>query len=82
MGKPLPKKEPWRNVVFSHLQDTDMVRDSRYKLILRGGKGPNEFYDLQADPREKTNGYEDGQFASIRPALAAEIENWKKKYSQ
>ncbi len=82
MGKPLPKKQPWRGVVFSHLQDTDMVRDSRYKLVLRGGgKGPNEFYDLQTDPRERTNGYEDGQFTSIRPALAAEIAKWRQSYS-
>jgi len=82
MGKPLPRKEPWSNVVFSHLEDTDMVRDSRYKMVLRGGgKGPNEFYDLQVDPHENTNGYDDGQFASIRPALAAEIAKWKQKYS-
>jgi len=82
LGQPLPKKQQWRSVQFSHLDDTDMVRDTRYKLILRGGgKGPNEFYDLQADPREATNGYEDGQFASIRPALEEEIAKWKRAYS-
>jgi arylsulfatase A-like enzyme len=82
MSKPLPPKQPWRNVVFSHLKGTDMVRDSRYKLVLRNGaQGPNEFYDLQADPREQTNGYADGRFNSIRPALAAEIEKWKMRYS-
>jgi arylsulfatase A-like enzyme len=82
MSKPLPKNQPWRNVVFSHLGNTDMVRDSRYKLVLRnGGQGPGEFYDLQADPREQTNGYSDARFNSIRPALAAEIEKWKMRYS-
>jgi arylsulfatase A-like enzyme len=82
MGKPLPPKQPWRNVVFSHLQDTDMVRDSLFKLVLRdGGKGPNEFYDLQADPREAANGYADGQYASLRPPLAAEIAKWKQRFS-
>ena len=82
LGRPLPKNQPWRNVVLSHLQSTDMVRDSRYKLVLRNfGQGPNEFYDLQADPREQTNGYEDARFASIRPVLAAEIEKWKMRYS-
>jgi arylsulfatase A-like enzyme len=81
-GKALPKNQPWRNVVFSHLQRTDMVRDSRYKLVLRNfGQGPNEFYDLVEDPREQTNGYEDGRFNSIKPALADEIEKWKMKYS-
>jgi arylsulfatase A-like enzyme len=82
MGKPLPPKQPWHNAVFSHLQDTDMVRDSLYKLVLRdGGKGPNEFYDLLTDPREGTNGYGDGQYASIRPSLAAEIAKWKQRFS-
>ena len=82
LGRPLPKNQPWRNVVLSHLQSTDMVRDSRYKLVLRNfGQGPNEFYDLQADPREQTNGYDDARFASIRPVLAAEIEKWKMRYS-
>jgi hypothetical protein len=82
MGKPLPKKLAWRNAVFSHLEDTDMVRDALFKLVLRdGGNGPNEFYDLQADPREAANGYAAGQYASIRPALAAEITQWKQRYS-
>jgi hypothetical protein len=50
--------------------------------VLRdGGKGPNELYDLLADPREANNGYDDGRFASIRPSLAAEIAKWKQKYS-
>ena len=82
MGKPLPKKQPWRNVVFAHFQTTDMVRDSRYKLVQRNdGKGPNELYDLQLDPRERTNRYDDPGYNTIRPALAAEIAKWKPAYS-
>ncbi len=82
LGRTLPRKQAWRSVKFSHMEDTDMVRDTRYKLILRGeGKGPNEFYDLQVDRREMNNGYEDGQFASIRPALVEEITTWRKTYS-
>ncbi|HUP02700.1 MAG TPA: sulfatase-like hydrolase/transferase [Bryobacteraceae bacterium] len=82
LGKPLPAKKPWPKAVFSRLGDTDMCRDSLFKLILRDdGKEPGEFYDLQSDPKEATNGYEDGQFASIRPQLQAEIAKWKKQYS-
>ena len=82
MAKPLPKNQPWRNLVFSRLQKTDMVRDSRYKLVLRNlGQGPNELYDLQEDPRERTNGYGDDRFSSVKSALAAEIDTWKMKYS-
>jgi arylsulfatase A-like enzyme len=82
MAKPLPPKQPWHNVVYSHLGDTDMVRDSLYKLVLRdGGKGANELYDLLADPREQANGYGDGRYESIRPSLAAEIAKWKQRFS-
>jgi arylsulfatase A-like enzyme len=82
MGKALTKKQAWRNVVFSHLENADMVRDSRNKLVLRdGGKGANEFYDLQEDPREENNGYDDGRYASIRPDLTTEIAKWRQKYS-
>ena len=82
LGNTLPKKRAWSSIKFSHMDDTDMVRDTRYKLILRGGgKGPNEFYDIEIDPREATDGYEDGRFASIRPALAEEISKWKQSYS-
>ena len=81
-GKPLPPKQAWHNVVYSHLQDTDMVRDSLYKLVLRdGGNGPNELYDLQSDPREAANGYADAQYVSIRTPLAAEIAKWKQRFS-
>jgi arylsulfatase A-like enzyme len=82
MGKPLPKKEPWRNLVFGRLENTGMARDSRYKLVLHeDGKGPNELYDLQTDPRERENRYEAGEYASIRPALEGELAKWKQRYS-
>jgi arylsulfatase A-like enzyme len=82
MGKPLPKKEPWRNVVYAKLENTAMVRDSRYKLVLHeDGKAPNEMYDLQTDPRERQNQYEAAEYATIRPALASELAKWKQRYS-
>ena len=51
---PLPKKSPWRNIVFGHFRNTEMARDARYKLVLRNdGKGPNELFDVTADPRRR-----------------------------
>ena len=53
LGKRLPKKQPWRNLVFGQFRNARMARNSRYKLVLRDqGKGPNELYDLVVDPRE------------------------------
>jgi arylsulfatase A-like enzyme len=69
-GKRLPKKQPWRNVVTGQIGNTQMARDSRYKLVLRSqGKGPNELYDLAVDPRERVNRYDNPGFISIREQL-------------
>ncbi len=81
-GKPLPKKQPWRTTVFAHYQNTDMARDKRYKLVRRDqGKGPGELYDLNVDPRERVNQYENPQFVTVRTSLAAELSRWKQSYS-
>jgi arylsulfatase A-like enzyme len=80
LGRPFPKKEPWRNLAFSELRGTMMVRNSRYKLVWRNqGKGPNELYDLRVDPREKVNQYSNPSFISVRDQLAGEIDRWQKK---
>ena len=81
-GKRLPKKQTWRTTVFGHYQNTEMARVERYKLILRNdGKGPNELYDLTADPGERTNQTDNDQFVSVKNTLAGELGTWKKKYS-
>jgi arylsulfatase A-like enzyme len=80
---PLPKKSPpWRNIVFGHFRYTEMARDARYKLVLRNdGKGPNELFDISADPREKANRYDDPQFVSVRQRLTGELTAWRKRTS-
>jgi arylsulfatase A-like enzyme len=80
-NRPLPKKPPWRNLVFGEFRNTWMARDTRYKVVLRNeGKGPNELYDLRADPREKVNRYDDPGFLNVREALAQELAEWRKSY--
>jgi arylsulfatase A-like enzyme len=77
-GKKLPKNQIWRNVVFAHYENADMVRDSRYKLVLRdGGTGPGELYDLQTDRLERINRYDDPGFLTVRAGLAKEIAQWR-----
>jgi arylsulfatase A-like enzyme len=77
----LPKKEPWRNLVFGEYHNTEMARDTRYKLVLRDqGKSPSEFYDLTADPRERTNQYDNPQYVDMRNHLAGELADWRKKF--
>lgn len=81
-GKPLPKKQPWRTVVFGSFQGTEMAHGDRYKMVQRdGGKGPGELYDLRMDPRERVNQYGNPQFLTVKSALTAELSKWKQRYS-
>ena len=75
-------EQPWRNVLFGHFRYAEMARDARYKVILRNnGAGPNELYDLRADPREKTNQYDNPLFLQVRERLTRELEGWRKKFA-
>ena len=68
--------------MFGQFRNTEMARDSRYKLILRDkGAGPGELYDLRDDPREKTNQYENPQYLNVRDRLARELAGWRKAVS-
>lgn len=81
-GGGMPKKEPWRNLVFGHLRNTAMARDTRYKLVLRNdGQGPNELYDLRIDAREKVNQYANPQFVTVRDRLARDLQTWQRQYA-
>jgi choline-sulfatase len=81
-GGTLPKKEPWKNLVFGHFRNTEMVRDTRFKLVIRNdGKGPNELFDLRNDPHEKLNQYANPEFMTSRDKLAGELQAWRQRYS-
>lgn len=83
MRKPGSKPPAWRGTVFAHLRNTDMVRDNRFKLVVRNdGKGPNELFDLRADAREKVNQYSNTQFLTVRDRLQKELSDWKQRYSR
>lgn len=82
LNKPLPKKEPWEDVVFGQLRDTEMVRDKYYKLVLRGkGEGPNELYAMRRDPRERNNRYSEPGFVTVRDEMAKKLADWRGKYA-
>ena len=79
-NSPLPKGEVWEDLVFGHFRNTEMARDNRFKLVLRNdGEGPNELYDLRADPRETTNQFENQQFITVRQRLTAVLASWRER---
>jgi arylsulfatase A-like enzyme len=71
-----PKKQPWHNRAYAALEGTSMARDSRYKLVLRAN-GPGELYDLDGDPGELRNRFDDSEFLGVRAGLTRELSNWK-----
>lgn len=79
-GKPLPKKEKWQSEVFGKLGSTWLARGERYKLVLRDG-GAGELYDIQTDPGEKTNQFDNPQFTVVRGNLTKAVNAWRQKYS-
>jgi arylsulfatase A-like enzyme len=81
-NKPLPKNAPWRNLVFSQSANTEMVRNARFKVVLRdGGKGPGELYDLRKDPRELVNQYDNAEYVSFRSSMVRDLDQWRKQYT-
>ena len=81
LGKPLPKRRPWTDLVFGGLHGADMARDNRFKLILRPeDQGPSEFYDIRGDPNERSNQYANQSYVDARDRLAAELRTWHEKY--
>lgn len=76
MNRPLPRKEPWPDVVFAELEDAEMARDKYYKLIVRQS-GRGELYDMRKDPRERNNVFEDAGFATVRAALEKKLMAWR-----
>jgi arylsulfatase A-like enzyme len=78
-NQPLPKKQPWRNIVFGQFLNAESARDVRHKLVQRNdGAGPNEFYDLSKDPRERVNQYPNDEYITMRTGLAKDLAQWRK----
>ncbi len=81
-GKGPTRDKPWPSTVFGHFRNTEMARDNRFKLVLRNnGEGPNELFDLRADPREMANQYFNAEYITVIDRLRKELEGWRRKYS-
>jgi arylsulfatase A-like enzyme len=81
-GKPLPKRQTWKDLVFGELRGIEMARDNRFKLLLREeGQGASEIYDLRKDPNERINQFENQEYADVHTRLEAELRAWHEKYA-
>ena len=79
----------WRTSIYYHYHEYPSVhmvarhhgiRTDRYKLIRYYQFDEWEFYDLQEDPDELANQYENSDYADIIAKLKKELEQQRKRY--
>jgi len=76
------EQEPWPVHLYGAYEDAEVVRDRRYKLVLRNrGEGPSELYDLRTDPREARNEFDNARFTVVREGLTERLAEWRDRYS-
>lgn len=66
-------------VVFDEYGPCRMIRNKDYKLVLRY-PGPCELYDLNADPDEYNNLYDNPCYTGIIADMTTELDVWFSKY--
>ncbi|MBI3695122.1 MAG: sulfatase-like hydrolase/transferase, partial [Acidobacteria bacterium] len=76
----------WDNRVYGYFRNTVMLREEQHKLLLRNQqgnqwRGPNELYDLAADPTEHANRFDDRALGRVRERMTRDLNAWIKKYS-
>ena len=84
---PALQGEPWRGreLVFAeHPQDTvyggplmTMVRGQRYKLVHFLGQDYGQLFDLEDDPGEERNRWDDEALAEVKQELLLALLNWR-----
>lgn len=67
--------------VFFEFETVRSIRTKKWKLIARFTAGPNELFDLQADPGEKKNLYDDPQHAAVRDELRKRLDAFFAEYA-
>jgi arylsulfatase A-like enzyme len=75
------KTPDWDNVVFFEFENVRAIRTDRWKLIVRFPDGPNELYDLRADPGERTNLIDREAHAATRQELRKRLDAFFARYA-
>ncbi len=69
-------------IVLDEYGPTRMIRNDSMKYVHRYPDGPNEFYDLAADPEETTNEIDNPAFESSIERMRAELQEWFDRYTE
>lgn len=66
----------WSNTVFGEYGDLRMIRTPSYKLVRRYPDGPDDLFDLMADPAEEVNLASQPEHRNLRERLLVQMERW------
>ncbi|MGC8560102.1 MAG: sulfatase family protein [Phycisphaerae bacterium] len=75
----------WRDSIICEYGNARMLRNNRFKLILRYPfqwvLAPNELYDLQNDPHERVNVYDKPEHREVISDMSRQIDAFFKVYT-
>ncbi|MCY3870645.1 MAG: sulfatase-like hydrolase/transferase [Gemmatimonadetes bacterium] len=70
----------WNNEIFHEFENTRLVRNDRWKYTWRHPDGPDELYDMQADPGERNN-LANRSHATVINECRNRIQNFLNQYA-
>jgi arylsulfatase A-like enzyme len=76
-GEPLE----WEDVTFAEYLHARMIRTDRWKYIERIDEGPEQLFDLEADPDEKSNLHGDPKHARVQAVFQQQLHEFFDAYS-
>lgn len=72
------RQPAWTNRLYFEYAYVRALRTETLKYIERAEGWPGELYDLEADPGEKTNLWDDPRYRARKEVLARELSGWFK----
>ncbi len=72
--------EDWNDTRFGEYGDLRMVRTPQYKLVRRYPDGPDDLFDLEADPEETVNVIDWTDLADVRAGLEGDLDAFYAQY--
>lgn len=80
MGNDIQSDKRESIVVFDEYGPVRMIRTEEYKYIHRYPYGPHELYNLEVDPEEDKNLYDDENYRDVIVTLKTKLDSWFMHY--
>lgn len=65
------------DLILDATEFVQMVREDRWKLVTFLGSGEGQLFDLDADPEERANLWDDPEHAAVRDRLTRALADWR-----